>query len=62
MLALALPVAAALGVNPALMICGESNTASRRVIERNGGKLWNQRNRRLYFWLPTGNTPAKPCS
>ncbi|MEV5576723.1 GNAT family N-acetyltransferase [Spirillospora sp. NPDC052269] len=53
MLRESLPVASDLGVGRALMICGESNTASRRVIERNGGKLWDQRDHRLYFWLPT---------
>jgi hypothetical protein len=37
MLAAALPVARSLGVDPALLTCDEDNTASRKVIEANGG-------------------------
>ena len=37
MLALALPHAAALGVDPALVTCDDNNVPSRRMIERFGG-------------------------
>ena len=37
MLAAALPVAAALGIDPALVTCDDTNVASRKVIEHNGG-------------------------
>ena len=53
MLARALPVAAALGINPALITCDEDNIASRKVIEANGGQLDDQRATELRFWVPT---------
>jgi predicted acetyltransferase len=53
MLALALPVAQSLGVDPALVTCDVDNIASRRVIEGNGGKLENTSEGKLRFWVPT---------
>ena len=53
MLAAALPVANALGIDPALVTCDEDNIASRKVIEANGGTLEDQRGIKLRFWLPT---------
>jgi len=53
MLAAALPVAHALGIDPALVTCDEDNIASRKVIEANGGTLEDQRGVKLRFWLST---------
>ncbi|MFI9361388.1 GNAT family N-acetyltransferase [Kitasatospora sp. NPDC053057] len=53
MLAAALPVAAALGVGGALLTCDETNTASRRVIEANGGRLVATEGRKLRYLVPT---------
>ena len=39
MLTAALPVARALGIDPALLTCDAPNIASRKVIEANGGAL-----------------------
>ena len=55
MLAAALPVAAALGIDPAYLDCDTWNVASRRVIERNGGRLVAGDERMLYFRVPTGD-------
>lgn len=52
-LRLALPVAAGLGIDPALVTCDESNTASRRVIEANGGVLEDVRGVKRRYWVPT---------
>jgi predicted acetyltransferase len=54
MLAAALPVTHALGIDPALVTCDGSNVGSRRVIEANGGVLDDKRGSELRFWLPTG--------
>lgn len=54
MLAASLPRAASLGINPALVTCDDTNVASRRVIEANGGVLEDQRGEKLRFWVPTG--------
>lgn len=57
MLAQALPVARRLGLPAILLTCDESNGASRRVIERNGGVLHETRqleaNRapKRYYWI-----------
>jgi predicted acetyltransferase len=56
MLGLALPVAASLGIDPALVTCDVANTASRRVIEANGGRLEEVGEGKLRFWVPTGGT------
>jgi len=61
MLASALPVAHALGIDPALVTCDEANSWSRRVIEANGGALEDKRGSELRFWLRTGSpAPAGP--
>lgn len=53
MLAAALPVARALGIDPALLTCGEDNVASRKVIEANGGVVEDKRGGKLRYWIPT---------
>ena len=53
MLAAALPVTLALGIDPALVTCDVDNVASRRVIERNGGQLDGCEDGTLRFWVPT---------
>jgi len=53
MLALALPVAHTLGIDPALVSCDVDNVASRRVIEHSGGKQENESAGKLRFWVPT---------
>jgi predicted acetyltransferase len=53
MLAAALPLAAALGIEEALVDCSVDNDASRRVIEKNGGRLLGEGEGELYYLLPT---------
>lgn len=53
MLAAALPLAAALGIDPARVDCDAANVASRRVIERNGGVFDEDHDGSFYFWVPT---------
>lgn len=53
MLAAALPVVADLGIDPALITCDVTNTASRLVIEHNGGVFEDQRGKKLRYWVPT---------
>jgi predicted acetyltransferase len=53
MLAAALPLAAALGIEFARMDCDDDNDASRRVIEKNGGRLERQEGGSLYYLVPT---------
>ncbi|MFJ8476892.1 GNAT family N-acetyltransferase [Kitasatospora sp. NPDC094011] len=53
MLAAALPVAAALGLTGALLTCDDANTASRRVIEANGGRLLATDGHKLRYLVPT---------
>ena len=53
MLAAALPVAHSLGIDPALLTCDEDNTASRKVIEANGGVAEDKRGGKLRYWVPT---------
>ncbi|MGI8571714.1 MAG: GNAT family N-acetyltransferase [Solirubrobacteraceae bacterium] len=55
MLAAALPVALALGVDPALVTCDAENLASRRIIESAGGELWGELDGELRFWVPTAH-------
>jgi predicted acetyltransferase len=55
-LRLMLPVAAARRIDPALVTCDEDNLGSRRVIEKNGGRLEDARNGKLRFWVPTGSS------
>jgi predicted acetyltransferase len=53
MLRLALPVAHRMGIDPALITCDDTNIASRRVIEANGGRLAGASHGILRFWVPT---------
>ena len=53
MLAAVLPYAAAMGIDPALLTCDVDNDASRRVIERAGGELEDERQGKLRYWVPT---------
>lgn len=53
MLRAALPLAAELGIDPALVTCDEENVGSREVIERAGGQLAEQEEGKLRFWVPT---------
>jgi predicted acetyltransferase len=46
------PVAAGLGIDPALVTCDLDNIGSRKVIEANGGVLEDQRAGKLRFWVP----------
>ncbi len=48
-----LPIAAALGIDPALVTCDVANTASRLVIEHAGGRLDAPYDATLRFWVPT---------
>jgi len=49
----ALPSAAALGIDPALLTCDEDNVASRRIIEGAGGVFENQIGTKRRYWVPT---------
>ena len=53
MLRRALPHVHALGIDPALVTCDDTNIASRKVIEAAGGELEDQRGVKLRFWIPT---------
>jgi predicted acetyltransferase len=53
MLRAALPVAAALGIEKALITCDPDNIGSRKVIDANGGVLEDERAGMLRFWVPT---------
>lgn len=53
MLAAALPIAASLGVTEALLTCDETNTASQRVIEANGGRFIDRAGPKRRYWVPT---------
>ncbi len=53
MLAAALPLAAALGIEFARIDCDDDNDASRRVIEKNGGRLERRERGSLYYLVPT---------
>jgi predicted acetyltransferase len=57
MLVQSLPIAAGLGIDPALVTCDVDNIGSRKVIEANGGVLEDQRAGMLRYWVPT--TPAR---
>lgn len=58
-LRLVLPEAHHLGIDPALVTCDATNTASRRIIEANGGVLENEVEQgegkppKLRYWIPT---------
>ena len=53
MLAAALPIVRDLGIDPALVTCDATNTASRQVIESNGVVFEDRREDKLRFWVPT---------
>lgn len=53
MLRAALPVAEELGFGTVLVTCDDDNIASRKVIEGCGGRLEDQRGRKLRYWVPT---------
>jgi predicted acetyltransferase len=55
MLRAALPVANALGIDPVLVTCDDTNEPSRKVIETAGGVLEDQRGEKLRFWIPTSS-------
>jgi predicted acetyltransferase len=46
-------VARGLGIDRALVTCNVDNVGSRKVIERNGGVLEDERAGKLRFWMPT---------
>ncbi len=58
MLRAILPIANGLGIDPALITCNPTNTASRLVIEHNGGVLEDERLGKLRYWVPTSATTA----
>jgi predicted acetyltransferase len=53
MLRVVLPETAALGIADALLTCDQDNLGSRRVIETCGGRLEDQRGRKLRYWIAT---------
>jgi len=53
MLHAALPVAAGLGIDRALVTCDDDNLASRAVIEANGGVLEDIRSGKRRYWIET---------
>ncbi|MEV0202987.1 GNAT family N-acetyltransferase [Nonomuraea sp. NPDC050691] len=53
MLAAALPIARSLGLRQVLVMCDRTNTASRRVIEANGGRLIDITELKRRYWVPT---------
>lgn len=55
MLAAALPIAASLGISEALLTCDVTNSASRRVIEANGGQFVDTVDGRRRYRVPTRN-------
>jgi predicted acetyltransferase len=54
MLSASLPIARGLGIDRALVTCDDDNAPSIRVIEAAGGRLEDQRGRKLRYWVPTG--------
>ena len=60
MLAAALPLAKALGIEQALVTCDETNAGSRRVIEANGGRYIDSSGVKRRYWLPTSAENATP--
>lgn len=49
----ALPIAAELGIEQALVTCDVDNIASAKVIEANGGVLDDVRHEHRRYWVPT---------
>jgi predicted acetyltransferase len=58
MLRAALPIAARLGIERALLTCDADNIGSRKVIEANGGVLEDERSGTLRFWVRTAPRAA----
>ncbi|WP_411135299.1 GNAT family N-acetyltransferase [Streptomyces sp. C10] len=59
MLRAALPVAHhELGIDPVLVTCDDTNTASRKVIEACGGIFEDQRDEKLRYWIPAAAATA----
>lgn len=56
MLAAPLPHAHALGIDSAILTTRPGNAASQAVITRNGGRLIDVRDRRLYYEVTTATT------
>ncbi|SDK85020.1 Predicted acetyltransferase [Nonomuraea maritima] len=52
MLAAALPIARSMGISEALVMCDKTNTASRKVIEANGGQLLDVTEHKRRYWVP----------
>jgi predicted acetyltransferase len=57
-LAAALPLAHALGIDEALLTCDETNAASRRVIEGNGGEYIDSVGGKRRYRVPTSRPPG----
>jgi predicted acetyltransferase len=57
-LGLAIPRAAALGLERVLLTCAEGNAGSARTIERNGGILEDTRNGTRRYWIRTAVSGA----
>jgi predicted acetyltransferase len=55
MLAESLPIAAGLGIDPALVTCDDDNVGSVRVIEAAGGELEDVRGKKRRYWVPTSH-------
>jgi predicted acetyltransferase len=53
MLTQSLPIAAGLGIDPALVTCDNDNVASRKVIQAAGGEFEDERHGKLRYWVPT---------
>ncbi len=62
LLALALPVARQLGLRRVLVTCDADNEASRRIIERNGGRFECALPLPRHVLLLEGRDPARPVS
>jgi predicted acetyltransferase len=61
LLAAALEEAALFGLTEVLLTCAPENSASQRVIERNGGRLVDVSTRgRLRYWCATTSDPTPP--
>lgn len=53
--------ATALGIDPVLVTCHRDNDASRRVLEKAGGRLENVIQEHLRFWFGEGPRPPRPA-
>lgn len=59
-LAVGLEEAAGLGIDPVLVCCVETNEASRRTIERNGGQYESSIAGHRRYWFGRGPWPQEP--